>query len=226
MRRTGSSSLKITSSVFFATLQMGAWQAPPAPKVGPDAVWNAPQDFIRKVHEACRDVSFPALGACFVKEMQRLGASPEAAAFADRLHGEAYLSDLQGTGNVEVAYVYYPFRANENEGCVLVNGNPALIDVDALRSLPQASMQSDGVYRSLLVEYPNLSIWPGDRGGKADPVVVKTAPDGGQRFLVHYRLRDGCHACARVGIATFEFDFDSKGQFSGAKYVETRREPS
>jgi len=124
---------------------------------------------------------------------------------------------------VDVAYVYYPFRANENEGCLLVNGNPVLIDVDALDSLPQSGMHRDPAYVSLVAQYPKLSMWPGDRNGKLDPVVAEIAPDRTRRFVVHYRFRDGCHACAQIGAASFGFEFDHNGRFLRAKYLEIRR---
>ena len=203
--------------------QVVAVQPPAVQKVTPHAVWNPPPNFMDKVHQDCRNLSFPALGTCFVTEMQRLGASQDAVAFAHQLQNEAYLHDLQVTGRVDVAYVYYPFRANENEGCLLVNGNPALIDVDALNSLPQSSMKADPGYISLLGRYPNVSIWPGDRSGKVDPVLSEIKPDQTQRFVVHYRLRDGCHACAQVGIASFGFDFDRNDRFLGAKYLKIHR---
>jgi inhibitor of cysteine peptidase len=38
---------------------------------------------------------------------------------------------------------------------------------------------------------------------------------GTQTFLVDYILRDGCHACAQIGTATFAFAFDTQGKFQG-----------
>ncbi len=199
-------------------LQLGCGAA----GVTPDAQWQPPPNFIRNMHERCRDLSFPTLGKCFVRQMQRAGASPAAAAFAHRLNNEGYLQHLQVTGKIDVAYVVYPFRANENDACLLVNGNPPLINVDRLNALPQSSMKHDAVYRKLLRQYPNLSLWPGDRSGIDSPINVEQTKDGGQLFLVRYWEQDGCHACARVGVTTFAFDFGSSGRFLGAKYVKTR----
>lgn len=200
-------------------LQLGCGAA----RVTPDAQWQPPPHFIRNMHERCRNLSFPALGKCFVRQMQRAGASPAAVAFAHRLNNEGYLQHLQVTGKIGVAYVVYPFRANENDACLLVNGKPPLINVDRLNALPQSSMKRDAVYRKLLRQYPKLSLWPGDRSGIDSPIKVEKTKDGGQRFLVRYWEQDGCHACARVGVTIFTFAFGSSGRFLGAKYVKTRR---
>jgi len=114
------------------------------------------------------------------------------------------------------------FAPTRTTGCLLVNGNPALINVDALDALPQSSMHRDPAYISLLAQYPKISIWPGDRSGKVDPVVVEILPDRTQRFIVHYRLRDGCHACAQIGQASFGFEFDRNGRFLQAEYFGIR----
>jgi hypothetical protein len=200
----------------------GAVRASMAQTVEASAVWKPPLNYIVTIHQDCQNLSFPALGGCFATEMQRLGASQEAVAFAQQLQNEGFLRDLQRTGKVDVAYVYYPFRANENDGCLLVNGNPALINVDALDSLAESSMHRDPAYISLLAQYPKTSIWPGDRSGKVDPVVVEILPNRTQRFIVHYRLRDGCHACAQLGQASFGFEFDRYGRFLQAKYLGIR----
>lgn len=173
------------------------------------------------MHTQCRDLSFPSLGKCFVKQMRRAGASAAAVAFSQELKDEGYLQHLQVTGKVDIAYAVYPFRANENYLCLLVNGDPSLIDVDKLDSLPQSSMKRDPAYQKLLRQYPNLSLWPGDRSPGDSPITVEDTKSGAQRFLVNYWQQDGCHACARVGVTTFAFEFDSSARFLGAKYVQT-----
>jgi hypothetical protein len=194
-----------------------------AEKVTPAAEWQPAPNFMRNMHEQCRDLSFPALGKCFVRQMRRAGASRAAVAFSHALKNEGYLQHLQVVGKVDVAYVVYPFRANENDACLLVNGHPSSIDVDKLSSLPQSSMKRDPTYRKLLRRYRNLSLWPGDRSPGDSSITAENTNSGGQRFLVHYWEQDGCHACARVGLTTFAFEFDSSGRFLGAKYVKTRR---
>lgn len=178
---------------------------------------------MRNMHTRCRDLSFPSLGKCFVKQMRRAGASPAAVAFSHSVKNEGYLQHLQFAGKVDVAYVVYPFRANENNACLLVNGDPSTIDVDKLSSLPQSSMKRDHTYRKLLRRYPNLSLLPGDRSPGDSSITAENTNGGGQGFLVNYWEQDGCHACARVGVTSFVFEFDSSGRFLGARYVNTRR---
>ncbi len=170
---------------------------------------------------SCPNLSFPALGECFARAMQRSGASPEAVAFAHFISNEGYLHVFVPAGRVDVAFVTYPFRANENEGCLLVNGTPPRIDIDNLHDLPQTAMRHDPAYRALAASYPNVSIWPGDRTDRRT-VIAGTTPDGGQRFLVEYMLLNGCHACARVGFPRFAFDFDADGKLLGINFVELR----
>jgi hypothetical protein len=167
-------------------------------------------------------MSFPALGACFARGMQRAGASEKAVALTHRLNDEAYLNNFIESGRVDLAFVTYPYRANQNEACLLVNGNPAIIDVDDLRQLPQEAMKRDEAYRSLAEKNPNVSLWPGDRSDLST-VIPGTLGGGGQRFVVGYWLLNGCHACARLATVKFAFDFDADGKILGARFVSLQK---
>ena len=70
-------------------------------------------------------------------------------------------------------------------------------------------------------QYPNISIWPGDRFDTKLPALVDTGW-GTQTFAVNYILRDGCHACATIGTATVDFVFDTDGKFQGAKVTAVK----
>jgi hypothetical protein len=77
--------------------------------------------------------------------------------------------------------------ARERErGWLLVNGNPHLIDVDELRLLSMESMRHDPGYASLAARYPELLLFPGERGGSRLPP-AKSLPDRGKRFVIRYR---------------------------------------
>ena len=154
---------------------------------------------------------------CFVAQMQKGGASPEAIAFTKLTDNTGYLRDFRDTGRVDVAYVNYPFRANENQGCLLVNGNPRVIDVDDTSDIPKDDLLKNARYAELAQKYPDITIFPGDRNGTDYPAIEKL-PDGGQRFIVTYRLLNGCHACERVGNVSFAFDFDRAGKLIGRKF--------
>jgi hypothetical protein len=42
---------------------------------------------------------------------------------------------------------------------------------------------------------------------------------------VSYYLLKACHACARLGTASFAFAFDSAGKFQGTKFLRIRTLP-
>jgi hypothetical protein len=197
----------------FAVIAAGAAAA--AERVTAAAVWRPDTGFMTRFHARCDGLGGTAFDACFVASMAAAGASPAALGFARRLDGEAYLQALSGTvGPVAVAHVVYPFRANENDAWLLVSGRPGLIDVDDERHLALAAMRAAPAYRAILRHYPQVSFWPGDRGA-AGPQLQ----EGGREFIVDYRLRDLCHACAVIGRVRFAFDFDAAGNFLGTRLV-------
>ncbi len=147
--------------------------------------------------------------------MAKAGASPAALAFTRRLDNDGYLHALKETGGpVSLAHVLYPFRANENEAWLLVNGTPPLIDVDDQHYLALAAMRASARYDEIRRRYPNATFWPGDRGA-AGPAVAQ----GGREFVVDYLLRDFCHACAIIGYVRYAFDFNARGKFLGTRLV-------
>lgn len=179
------------------------------------AVWRPPAGFMARFHGECDGRRGAGFDACFVAAMQRAGASAAAVDFARHLDGEAYLQRLDQTGGpVAVAHVFYPFRANENDAWLLVNGTPPLIDVDDSKYLAFAALHAALPYREIERHFPNVSFWPGDRG-TAKPQIRMA----GQEIVVGYLLRDQCHACAIVGEARFAFDFDHSGRFLGTRLV-------
>lgn len=198
--------------------QTGRRQSTPA--AGPEALWQPGMQAMQTIREAC--ASTTNFGDCFASQMQKFGASPEAVAFTKLTDNTGYLRDFREAGAVDVAYVNYPFRANENQGCLLVNGNPRVIDVDDINALPQDEMRKDAIYSALAGKYPNVAVFPGDRSGTNYPAAEKL-PGGGRRFVVTYRLVDGCHACARLGAVKFAFDFDRAGVLTGKKFLTAER---
>ena len=134
------------------------------------------------------------------------------------------MTAFEKVGPVDVARVMYPLRANDNYGLLLVNGDPAILDVDDLKQLDQAAMDQNPMYRAVKQKYTATTLFPGDRSGSMWPQ-VKPLPDGGQQFILGYPLMNGCHACANVGLALFSWDFDAKGKFVGTKYIATPPPP-
>jgi hypothetical protein len=177
------------------------------------AVWRPDPGFAARFHAQCDGRSGTAFDACFVAAMAKAGASRAALDFTRQLDNEAYLQALgDSSGAIAVAHVFYPFRANENDAWFLVNGTPALIDVDHRRYLALAAMRSSVAYGEIYRRYRNVTFWPGDRGASA-PAILQN----GREFVVGYLLRDLCHACAIIGRVRFAFDFDGSGKFLGTR---------
>ena len=200
----------------------------PQVKIGVEAVWQPGTQFMQSVRQACSNAG-SNYGDCLISQMPGAGAPSETVAFSKLLEKESegqigYLTDFRKSGRVDIAYVYYPIRANENQGCLLVNGIPRIIDVDDLKLLAEDSMKSDPSYAAMASANPDVDIFPGDRGGTAYPE-LEVLPQGGQRFTVSYYLLKGCHACARLGTASFAFDFDSDGKFLGTRFLRVRKLP-
>src|SRR5277367_706004 len=198
-------------------------QAPAKPlsasssRVTDAAVWNPSTDLVTAIRAKC-EPDPPHLESCFLTEMKSFGASPEAIAFSKSLEGTGviYLRAFRKVARVDVAYIQYVFRANELEGVLLVNGDPSPIDVDDESQYPETELQKYPPYAAIADKYPNVSLWPDDRSNPQLPKLDATGW-GTQTFLVNYILRDGCHACAQIGTATFSFAFDTQGKFQGAR---------
>lgn len=189
----------------------------PAETVGPAAVWQGGMQRLRAaVEKQCPEPGPAGLAPCLHRVMARLGASPSAVRFSRSLNQAGCLLAFQEAGPVDAAWVHYPFRANELNGCILVNGTPARLDVDDRAFWPLASLKRDARYRALRAAFPDLSVWPGDRAGPGR-LVRKPLPEKGRRFVAGYELRNGCHACEIVGSVDFAFDFDGDGTFLGSR---------
>jgi predicted secreted protein len=200
------------------TFAQSRWQI-----VGKEAVWNPGITTMNGIREKCGSLTEPQVSDCFVSSMESSGASPQALAFTRSTGNTAYLRDFREMGRVDVAYVNYAFRANENDGCFLVNGDPQVIDVDDIKYQPKDALQKNSRYTSLAKEFPNVSIWPGQRSGTGYPLLNKL-PGSGQRFVFRYRLLNGCRTCERLGNAWFAFDFDRNGKFLGTRLMGIDRD--
>lgn len=220
--RVARNSFLLVASILGAGLTIAApdnTYAQSTPLIGPEAVFHPGKDFLETFHSKCDSLKFPIFGECFVLVMKSSGAMPEAAAFAHLMDNSGYLRHFRDTGKVDVAYVTYPFRANENQGFFLVNGNPPFIDVDNLPALPQEDLKKNARYLKIVSKYPQANLWPGDRFRTVFPENT-SLPGGGQRFTVTYWLQDGCHACERLGLVLYTFDFDSSGKFLGRNFLK------
>jgi len=187
------------------------------------AIWKPDATFIENVHKAC-DADPKHFDSCFIDEMKKSGASPEAVAFTERSDFQGILQELRQAGPPDIAYALYLFRANENQVVFLVNGFPPMFDVDDPGYFPKAGLEQNAEYQRIKQKYPNVMMFPGNRGPADGPQVLPTR-GGGERFLVHYWLMDQCHACAHVGSVTVAFGFDFQGKFLNARVISVSPVP-
>lgn len=179
-------------------------------KIGPQAVWELPRDLYGKFTD-CDDRL-----DCLMAVMKQGKASPEAMAFTRMMKDNCYLEKFQKMGNVDLAYVFFPRRANTNWAYFLVNGSPLLVPTEGI---DQIDITKDPLYLSLSKHYHEIGLW--------DPAIFKemqTLPDGGQRFIFAYMLIDGPRSGECAGSALVAFDFNREGRFLGSKLMRLTRE--
>ena len=234
MRRTARIFLTILTAWtgLHAAAQAASSTAPAATgKVTSASIWKLPQDFLTKAHAACDKLSGgPDFDECFIKQMPAQGAPAAAVDFTRMLYKQSdgqigIMSDFKSFGVVDAAQVFYPLRANTNDGLLLVNGDPKILDVDDLQKLDRAAMEQNSFFKAIKVRFPDTDIWPGDRGGAGLWPRVQPLPDGGTEFVVSYPLINGCHACRHVGLARFGWEFDASGKFLKTVYIPTPPPP-
>jgi len=188
-------------------------------QISPNAAWNPVSSFRHRILERCSAENATDFGACFVDAMKDSGAPSEAIAFTKRIGNTGYMTAFQTNGTIDIAHVFYPFRANENYGCYLVNGDPPIIDIDDNNILKNVDLTKHKVFEEIVRNFPRVNLWPDDRYA-TDCVKGENLSGKANRFIASYRLRDGCHACELLGTALIAFDFESLGTFAGARLLE------
>jgi hypothetical protein len=219
------------AALFLITgLGICAAQTSPTQKIGPSAVWQMPDSFRTTALKKCGDATqHPSFADCFINQMAKGGASPQAVAFTRALYNVSggdvgIMNRFHKVGPVDIAWINYPLRANTNYGLLFVNGQPPVINVEDLKLLDQKGMEQDPEFQNTKAQYPNVGVWPGDRDGTAWPN-SQPGPSGGVQFTVGYPLINGCHACAQVGFALFNWNFDAQGKFNGTTFMGTTPAP-
>jgi hypothetical protein len=196
-------------------------------QIGTEAVWNASGDDLNEISKVCKTQE-KDYTACFAEQMGGY-ASSEAVAFTQLLAAQkpsrvGYLDGMREAGLVDLGYVIYP-EAKSKHGWVLMNGVPALVNVDNLAMLPQSDMAKDAQFASLRKSHPQmqLTVTDNERSADAEPQ-IEPLVDGGKRFVVPYSLQEPCVTCAPVAKATFGFDFDAAGQLKKVKFIKVTAE--
>ncbi len=191
--------------------------------VSPAAVWNPDEDDLADIVDNCQSAS--NYGSCFIEEMSNFAPS-EAVAFSHSLVQQdpsraGYLKDLREAGAVDLGIVAYPVASGFTQGWVLVNGTPAIVNVDDLSRLPQSAMEHDPQFQALRIKYPRLRLAVDEAERRTDTIPpVLSMGEGSQRFIIDYALREPCQTCSVVAHAIFGFDFDVTGRFLGVKFIK------
>ena len=107
-------------------------------KIDASAVWQVTPSFLTTAHAVCD--SHPGDVDCLISQMSKAGAPPAAVSFTRELykqsHGEVgIMTGFQAVGPVDIAWITYPLRANTNNGLLLVNGKPLIVNVEELKLL-------------------------------------------------------------------------------------------
>jgi hypothetical protein len=192
-------------------------------QIGDEAVWNAGKEDLRAIDLACTNSGAAEYSECFIDQMGEY-ASSDAVAFTQLMASQksprlAYLAGLKESGLVDLGYVVYPGSGNMHQGWVLLNGVPALVNLDDVMVLPK-SMEKDAKYVALRQSHPQIQLVVNDEQRKADssPQIERLAGEG-ERFIVPYSLQESCAGCAPLAQATFGFDFNNAGKFLGIKFL-------
>lgn len=194
--------------------------------IGQAAVWKPSRAGIQKLAE-CGSSQNPA--QCVFSVMRQSGAPIAAIEFTAMFRGftdEVGLMDsFREMGKVDLAGVYYPFRVNSNEGFLLVNGTPQVVETnltgeyqentDYIAERKRVNIKTDTLYRSLVSRFPKLEL----ELSRNTFENMRTMAQGGQEFVFSYALLNGCRACEAVGHAHVAFSFDHFGTFTGTKLL-------
>jgi hypothetical protein len=154
--------------------------------------------------------------------MTKAGAPAPAVAFARRVNGMGFARTFHDAGRVDLVWAEYPYRANENRVCLIVNGDPPLLDVDDVSRIDKDELARNPIWASLLQRYPKAAIFPANREDTTRPGVQRM-PGGGTNFTVGYEIHDGCHACAVIATLRVIWRFDAAGRFLGTEIKSVRR---
>ena len=133
------------------TLPAAGALAQPA-RVGPEAVWELPSHLYGRFTDCDEDLE------CLMSVMKQGGASPQAMAFTRMMKDNCYLEKFTKMGKVDLAYVFYPSRANTNWAYFLVNGSPPMISTENVEKF-SIDITKDPLYASLSQRYRELGLW-------------------------------------------------------------------
>src|SRR4051794_119885 len=170
-------------------------------QIGEEAIWNAGPEDLGAISQACKVTDAARYQECFIEQMGEY-ASSDAVAFAQTMASQksrrlGYLTGLREYGLVDLGFVVYPGNANVDHGWVLLNGVPALVNLDDITLLPISALEKNAQYVTLRQSHPQMQLAVNDNQRKPDssPQIERLARDG-ERFVVPYSLQEPCANCA------------------------------
>lgn len=188
------------------------------------AVWSPSDQEVAQLNKTCA-VDPQDYSDCFISHMPDLGASDEAVSFtrdyAAQNHGTvAILRAFHPMDEVDLGYAYFPAGKQGKQGWFLLNGYPSVVNVDDQTRIPEAVMEKHPLWVAMQKQHPAIKMYFDDAERSMDRTPqTETLPDGSQRFIVEYPLRNGCATCALLGHAAFSFDFDPSGELVTVRFV-------
>jgi hypothetical protein len=193
-------------------------------QISEEAVWNADSADLNTISQTCKANDSARYRDCFIEQMEEY-ASSDAVAFTQMLASQksprlGYLSGLREYGVVDLGYVVYPANESVHQGWALLNGIPAVINLDDVTVLPKSVMEKDPQYVALRQSHPKMQLVVNDEQRKAgSSPQIERLPGEGERFVVPYSLQESCAGCAPLAQATFGFDFNDAGKFVDIKFL-------
>jgi hypothetical protein len=161
------------------------------------AAWTPSDESIVQLHE-CRRKEI----SCVELVLAEHDASPEALKFFRAT--QWLLTAFFETGEVDVAELTDPWRANANVQYALVNGSPTIVLLEDANPELNVAIEARPALRAL---FPRLEVWPSSQRVEA----VEEDSQEGQVFLVQYALNDGCNACSTGYVLRAALHFAADG---------------
>jgi len=197
-------------------------------QIGEEAIWNAGTEDLGAISQACKGTDAARYHDCFIEQMGEY-ASSDAVAFAQMMASQksrrlGYLTGLREYGLVDLGYVVYPENEHTHQGWALLNGIPAVVNLDDATILPKSAMEKDTQYVALRQSHPRMQLVVSDEQRKENtsPQIERLAGDG-ERFAVPYSLQEPCANCAPLAQAIFAFDYNEAGKFVGVKFLKIEK---
>lgn len=193
-------------------------------QIGEEAIWDADPVDLGAISQACKTTDASRYYDCFIDQMGEY-ASSDAVAFTQMLASQksprlGYLAGMHESGLVDIGYVAYPEDGKMRQGWALLNGIPAVINLDDVTVLPKSAMEKDPQYAALRQSHPKIQLVVNDDQRKAGSLPqIEWLAGEGERFVVPYSLQEPCAGCAPLAQATFGFDFDGAGKFIGTRFL-------